>query len=154
MTTFERTQFIRTRDLGHLHRLRTSAPARTGETIDISGNEAAIPGRLMGDGNLRRDPATRRWDGCIYRAKPARIRELPAGMEFGEGVRDRGGNRQGPEHAFRLRRAYVTGLLMRANLDSGAADLEGWIAVLNPVQRREWLRAIIDAEGHTRDGFT
>lgn len=55
----------------------------------------------MGDGNIRQDRVTGRWDGCIYQAKPLmvdKLRALLAGIPHSEGVRDRGGN---TERGFR-----------------------------------------------------
>ncbi|MFF0532429.1 hypothetical protein ACFYT3_29140 [Nocardia amikacinitolerans] len=153
----ETTEFVRTEDLGHTHRIRTAAEATSSSGIAISPTEAAILGWLLGDGNIRHDPITGRWDGCIYQSKPPMVEKLRAllrDIPHGEGVRDRGGNTQWPEHSFRLRRAFVTDLLARARLNVLAPELERWVIDLDREQRTAWLSALIDAEGHTRDGFT
>jgi len=92
------------------------------------------------------------YDGTIWQSKPAQIiklRALLASVEYTEAVRHRGGNTQ-PARAFRLRRAYVTDLLIRSRLmETGP---EAFVLALSPDQRAVWLDSMIDAEGHRMPG--
>lgn len=108
---------------------------------------------LRGSGQVR-EGEDAGWDVSIWQAKPAqvvRLRALLAHVPQTEHIRHRGDGRL-PEHHFRLRRSYGTDLLNRARWDE--LSPEGFVLALSPDQRAAWLAAMIDAEGHTRDGFT
>lgn len=149
-----RGEFVRTTDLGHGHRIRVAAVADTDGIPGLSVEDAAVIGWLMGDGHVSVAENGQGWDASIYQSKPAqveRIRALLAYVPHTEVVRQR---RPGilPAHQFRLRRAYVTGLLKRAGWPERSP--ERFVLALSADQRAGWLAAMIDAEGHTSDGFT
>ena len=92
------------------------------------------------------------WDVSIYQSKPAQViglHALLAHVPHTEHVRERG---HLPAHEFKITRAYGTDLLKRAHW--GSWSPEQFVLALSPDQRAAWLAAMIDAEGHTRDGFT
>lgn len=149
-----RGEFVRTENLTKRHRLRLAAPAITDGVIGLSVEEAAIIGWLHGDGHIRATESGSGWDGIIYQSKPenvSKLRALLSRVEHTESVRHRGGNTM-PAHVFALRRWYVSDLFKR--VPEALTDPEMFVLSLSPEQRAAWLGAMIDAEGHTRDGFT
>lgn len=149
------TRFVRTSEINAEDRIVLAAPAATGSGIAaLSDDEAAIIAWIQGDGWL----GTAReggWDASIFQAKPAmvaKLRLLLKNVPHTESMPCRRDNHTWQPYSFRLRRAYVTELVKRAELMDQPVD--EWILRLSPSQRGAWLQAMIDAEGHTRDGFT
>lgn len=134
--------------------LRVAAVADTPTTLPITDAEAAIIGWLHGDGVLRQDDATGRWDGALYQSKPAgveSIRGLLAEVPHAESLRKPRPSDSWPALVWRLRRAWMTDLVRRARLD--ALSPEEFVALLSTSQRCAWLGAMVEAEGHACDGF-
>lgn len=138
--------------------LRVSAPAETGDALPLTPDECAILAWIQGDGTLR--PAVGAtgndlgWDASIYQSKPdmvEKIRKLLASVPHSEHVRKPRENDSWPSFVWNLRRAYVSDLISRSEL---TADVEHWVTRMSQSQREAWLAAMIDAEGHTADGFT
>lgn len=155
--------FTRTQDLTWRDRLRLTAPADTEGIPSLSLEDVAVLAWLQGDGSLQlvqrageagEGPG---YDGRIYQSKKAqvvRLRALLARTEYTEVVsppRNRGRQEQ-PEHVFLLRRAYVTDIVKRSEIQETGP--EAFVLRLSPAQRAAWLTAIIDAEGSQRDNHT
>lgn len=148
-----RGEFVLTDQLKSHHRVRLAAIADTDGIVGLSLEDVRIIAWLQGDGTLQ--PARDRagyWDGTIWQSKPpmvVKLRSLLVGIKHTESVRQRAGNVL-PAYAFRLRRAYVTDLIKRAELDRRGP--ESFVLALSPDQRAAWLDAMIDAEGHRQKG--
>jgi hypothetical protein len=97
------------------------------------------------------------YDGRIYQSKPeqiVRLRALLAHVQHTESIVRRAGRPAShrPEHAFLLRRDFVTDLVKRSEImETGP---EAFVLRLSPDQRAAWLTAIIDAEGNSRGAYT
>jgi hypothetical protein len=92
------------------------------------------------------------YDGSIFQAKPAmvvKLRALLADVPHSEHSRQRQPHHL-PSVDFKLRRSYVTDLMKRSRvIEMGP---EAFVLRLSPDQRRAWLGAMIDAEGHRQAG--
>lgn len=154
-----RTGFSRTDEL-RWESLRVAAPAETPVILPITDDEAAILGWVHGDGHLREAFGStgqhRGWDAQIYQSKPAGVEAIDAllaGVPHTRSARKPRESDSWPSYVWRLRRAFVTDLVDRAQLME-QRSLEEWVAMLSTTQRAAWLDAMIRAEGHAADGFT
>jgi SLT domain-containing protein len=149
------TRMVQTQDINTRDRLILAAVADTGDGLPITDTEAAILGWLAGDGHI--EEGRRGASMSIAQSKPAmvvKLRELLVSSEVAVYVDDRptrmGKQAIGPRHVFRFTPAYRRDLLGRAGHPK--ADAPAMVLAMSASQRRAWLDAFIDAEGHREGG--
>jgi SLT domain-containing protein len=149
-----RGEFVRTEDFNTMHRIRLAAPADTDGIPGLSLDDVAVLAWLQGDGTYREaKDRPGHYDGAIFQSKPGmvvKIRALLARVPHTESIRAPRTRRTMPQHVFRLRRAYVTDLIKRSEVEDTGP--EAFVLRLSPDQRALWLAAMIDAEGHRMPG--
>jgi DNA polymerase I-like protein with 3'-5' exonuclease and polymerase domains len=149
-------EFVETWDLTSEHRLVLSAVADTPTILDITPNEAAIIGWLHTDGHTKRGE---------YVGAPAQAGGKKVAFE-GRILQKKEGGRQHIEEILKsvghytyvdkktgvvhymINPAYLRDLWERAHLDQ--LGLEGFVAMLDPDQRRAFMVAVYLAEGFTK----
>jgi hypothetical protein len=149
-------RMVQTKDINTRDRLILAAVADTGDGLPITDTEAAILGWLAGDGHIEK--GRRGASMSISQSKPAmvvKLRELLADSEVAVYVDERptrmGKQAIGPRHVFRFAPAYRRDLLARAGHPK--TDAPAMVLAMSASQRRAWLDAFIDAEGHREGGY-
>jgi SLT domain-containing protein len=150
------TRMVETQDINTRDRLILAAVADTGDGLPITDTEAAILGWLAGDGHI--EEGRRGKSMSIAQSKPAmviKLRELLADSEVAVYVDERltrtGKQAIGPRHVFRFTPSYRRDLLARAGHPK--TDAPAMVLAMSASQRRAWLDAFIDAEGHREGGY-
>jgi hypothetical protein len=137
-------EFVTTEDIASRYRLVLAAPADTATVLDVTVREAAVLGRIAGDGHVetRRQAPTMRIGHSTPRVV-ATLRDLLVGIPHAAYVDDRGGC--GLHHQFRLDPQYAQDLLRRAGHPKAGAVEQ--VLAMSTAQRTAWLTAVTDAEG-------
>ena len=142
-------RFATSRTMNHSDRLRLAASADTVRNIDLLPDEVRIIAWAIGDGHIYPDGRIQ-----IYQSKPAMLailRALLRDVSHSEYVRQRKAHHL-PAWTFSLETSFSRELIKRSQLDT--LGHEGFVLALDPAQRHAYLDAMIQAEGHTEDGFT
>jgi DNA polymerase I-like protein with 3'-5' exonuclease and polymerase domains len=148
--------FVETQDITTEHNLILSAPASTPHILDISPDEAAIIAWLHTDGSIKRGK---------YTGAPAQAGGSKVSFEGRILQKKEGGkkhiekiladvphythqHRLGVTH-YMIDPAYLRDLWFRSGLDQ--VNLEQFVSLLDPYQRREFMIAAYLAEGNTSE---
>ena len=147
-------RLVQTRDVNTRDRLVLAAVADTGAGLPVSDTEAAILGWIAGDGHIER--GRRGASMSIAQSKPdmvIKLKALLATSDVATYVDERltrtGKVAIGPRHVFRFKPQYRRDML--AKVGHPKDDAVQIVLGMSASQRRAWLDAFIDAEGH-RDG--
>jgi hypothetical protein len=153
--------WVATRDIHTRDRLLLSAVADTGSGLEITDREAAILGWIAGDGHVEklvnRPRGRKKPSMSIAQSKPAMVAKLSVLLEdfpcahYVDGPRLSRVNKTPMQqrHVWRLDYEYAQDLLRRVGHPKEQAVTQ--VLAMSAGQRRAWLNAFIDAEGH-RDG--
>jgi hypothetical protein len=154
-------RFVATKDLTSRDRLVLAAKADTGPGLDITEHEASLLGWIAGDGHVEKyvdKPRGRKKPSIsIAQSKPAMVAKLEAlmaGVPCAHYAYDAPPSRVNKKlgsvrHTWRLDYEYAQDLMRWAGHPKEQAVAQ--VLGMSAGQRRAWLDAFIDAEGH-RDG--
>jgi hypothetical protein len=151
-------QFVQTKEIDSRDRLILSAVADTGPGLPITDQEAAILGWIAGDGHVEKyvhKPGGRKKPTIsIAQSKlpmVAKIDALMTGIPHARyaypAAPSRVHGKKCPDrHTWRLDKDYAQDLMRRAGHPKEQAVAQ--VLGMSGAQRRAWLDAFIDAEGH------
>lgn len=151
-------RFTATKDIRSRDRLVLSAVADTGTGLDITVQEAAILGWVAGDGHVEKyvdKPRGRKKPSMsIAQSKLPMVAKISALLEgtphahYTEAPRLSRVNKKvmAPRHTWRLDPDYAQDLIQRAGHPKDDAFRQ--VLQMSAEQRRAWLDAFTDAEGH------